>query len=95
MTFPSSNFCPNVPSPKNNSYLSSSISCKKKTFDAEVISKRLSWELYLTPVVVNELFFTFTLIRLVSMPVFGKMNLKFESAAEFMNSEVKRVPSYM
>ena len=29
------------------------------------------------------------------MPVFGKINLKFGFAAEFVNSEVKSVPSYM
>ena len=51
---PSSSFLPKTPSPKNITYLSSSISCKKKTFDSELMSNRLSWEEYLVPFVTPE-----------------------------------------
>ena len=75
--FPSSSFLPKIPSPKISSYLSSSISCRKKTLESWLISKRLSCRLYFVELVDCSLFLTKTEIKSVSIPLFGRINLWF------------------
>ena len=75
MKLPSSKAYPKMPSPKKISYLSSSISCKKKILESEPISSKLSFNMYLTLDVDCSLLLTVTLIKSVSIPELGKINL--------------------